>query len=68
MAAKKATVSTEAAVAQRATAAGLRLEQSDAGYRLVHASTGTFEAAVWTAADGYGLTLGEVEAALANRG
>jgi hypothetical protein len=40
------------------------LKRAEAGYRLVHADTGTFVAAMWTSEDGDGLTLDQVEAAL----
>jgi len=65
-------VSTRAAqLAKRAAARGWKLERTTAGmvrtgggYRMVHASTGTFVAADWTRADGYGLSLDEIEDAL----
>jgi hypothetical protein len=49
---------------ERAATAGMLLEVSEAGFRMVVAETGTLAAAVWTAPDGYGLTLDEIEAIL----
>lgn len=54
----------EAKLTDKAAAAGYRLEHAKAGYRLVDAATGTLQAADWTSADGYGLTLDEIEVAL----
>ena len=55
--------SREVKLAKRALDAGYRLEGTKEGYRLVHAN-GTLAAAAWSAPDGYGLTLDEIEIAL----
>lgn len=55
--------SRESKLRKAAEAQGFRLEKGN-GYRLVGAVTGTLVAADWTSADGYGLTLNQVEAAL----
>lgn len=55
----------ESRLAAKAGEFGVVLEKGDAGHRLVDATTGTFVAADWTVEDGYGLTLDQIEAALA---
>jgi len=63
--AKPAKTAREAKLAKAASARGWTLQSSKAGLRLVDAQTGTLVAAVWTVDDGYGLTLDQIDAALA---
>lgn len=55
----------ESRLAERAVAAGWRLEKVDGGFRLVDAVTATLVAADWTVHGGGGLDLDAIEAALA---
>ncbi|MFT3854788.1 MAG: hypothetical protein QM733_18930 [Ilumatobacteraceae bacterium] len=57
-----ATTDTKAAAA--AAKLGWKLERNADGYRMIIAATGTIVAGVWTATDGYGLTLDEIRAIL----
>ncbi|MCU1359961.1 MAG: hypothetical protein JWN99_1250 [Ilumatobacteraceae bacterium] len=53
----------ESKLTKLAASQGLTLQRSDAGFRLIDIN-GTFVAAMWTSADGFGLTLDQVETAL----
>jgi len=56
--------SREAKARKKATDSGYTLEKGKGGFVLVDASTGTWVAAAWSSADGFGLILDDVETAL----